>query len=118
MKTLANAASDAGHVPMRRSLTYAAALALNQNDPQLCLNLLAPSKQQNYVTIRNLKALAFAKVGRLDDTMAILRASLEYDMPAEGGRKRSFNKNIVSRIFCKTFLNWLKHSTIFSSDLD
>ncbi|XP_057374960.1 pentatricopeptide repeat-containing protein 2, mitochondrial-like [Daphnia carinata] len=98
MKALANAASDAGHVPMRRSLTYAAALALNQNDPQLCLNLLAPSKQQNYVTVRNLKALAFAKVGRLDDTMALLRASLEYDMPAEGGRKRSFNKNIIDSI--------------------
>lgn len=104
MKTLASAADSAGHIPMRRSLTYAAALALNQNDPQLCLNLLAPSKQQNYVTVRNLKVLAFAKLGRLDDTMAILRASLEYDMPAEGGRKRSFNKNIVSHSFCTTRL--------------
>ena len=82
---------------MRRSITYAAALALNNNDPQLCIDLISNTKQQNYVTIRNLKVLALAKLGRLEDALAILRASLEYDVPAEG-RKRSFSKTTVR--FC------------------
>lgn len=98
MKTLMKDANDVAHIPMRRTITYAAALALNNNDYQLCLDLLSNTKQQNYVTIRNLKALAFAKLGRFDDALAILRASLEYDVPAEGGRKRSFSKNTVR--FC------------------
>lgn len=96
MKTLLTEADAVGHIPMRRTITYAAALALNQNEPQFCIDLLSTAKQQNYVTIRNLKTLAFAKLGRLDDSLAILRASLEYDVPADGGRKRSFSKNVVS----------------------
>ena len=97
MKTLMKEANEIGHIPMRRSITYAAALALNNNDPQLCIDLISNTKQQNYVTIRNLKVLALAKLGRLDDALAILRASLEYDVPAEG-RKRSFSKTTVR--FC------------------
>lgn len=96
MKTIMNAANNAGHIPMRRSITYAAALALNQSDPQLAIDLLSSSKQQNYVTVRNLKALAFAHLGRFDDVLSILRASLQYDVPLEGGRKRSFSRNTVS----------------------
>ena len=81
---------------MRRALTYAASLALKQNDPKFCIDLLTECKQQNYVTVRNLKAIAFAKLDRLDDSLAILRAALEYDRPGAEFRKRSFFKDVVS----------------------
>lgn len=114
MKTLMSAAESVGHIPMRRTLTYAAALALNNNDPQTCLDLLSSSRQQNYVTIRNLKALAFVKAGRFEDVLAILRATLQYDIPVEGGRKRSFAKNTV-RNYQKIHerLNFLSFSFFF-----
>lgn len=96
MKTIMTAANSSGHIPMRRSITFAASLALKQNDPQLCLDILSSSRQQNYVTVRNLKALAFAHLGRFDDVLAILRGSLQYDIPTEGGRKRSFDRGVVS----------------------
>lgn len=87
-------AEDAGHVPLRRTLTYAAALAINQEDPKLALNIVSGCSQSNYVTVRNLKALAFAKLGRLDDAFAILRSSLDADR-APNSRKRTFAKDVV-----------------------
>lgn len=82
---------------MRRALTYAASLALKQNDPKFCMELLSECKQQNYVTVRNLKAVALAKLDRFDDCVAVLRAALEYDRPAGVEfRKRNFFKDVVS----------------------
>lgn len=48
MKHIMSQADGAGHVPMRRTITYAAALALNNNDPQSCLDLL--SRYVLYIT--------------------------------------------------------------------
>lgn len=94
MKALLKEASEVGHIPMRRTLTYASALALNQNEPDAALDILGSCKQQNYVTVRNLKAQAFALLGRMDNTMALLRGVLEFDGPQD--RKRSFTKDVVS----------------------
>lgn len=41
--------------PVRRVLTYSAALALNQNAPNVALEILSNAAQPNYVTVRNLK---------------------------------------------------------------
>ena len=48
MKT---AASD----PPRRAVSYAASLALQQNAPQVALEILGAIRPSAYVTIRNLK---------------------------------------------------------------
>ncbi|EFX90291.1 hypothetical protein DAPPUDRAFT_299902 [Daphnia pulex] len=99
MKTLLTKASSFGHIPMRRALTYAASLALKQNDPKFCMELLSECKQQNYVTVRNLKAVALAKLDRFDDCVAVLRAALEYDRPAGVEfRKRNFFKDVIDTI--------------------
>lgn len=95
MKFLLKTAEEAGHVPLRRTLTYAAALSINQGDPRLALNIISGCAQTNYVTVRNLKALAFAKLGRLDDAFAIMRSSLDTDRPV-GNRKKTFAKDVVS----------------------
>ena len=110
MKTVLEKANNVAHVPMRRALTYAACLALNQNDPKFCIELLSECKQQNYVTVRNLKSVAFAKLNRLDDALAILRAALEYDRPNIEVRKRSFFKDVVSKFtITLSFLDFVQY---------
>lgn len=46
-----------GHLPMRRTATFLAGLALNQNKPNIALEIIANTKQQNYMTVRNLKVI-------------------------------------------------------------
>lgn len=46
---------EVGVDPVRRVLTYSAALALNQNAPNVALEILSNAAQPNYVTVRNLK---------------------------------------------------------------
>lgn len=46
---------ECGHFLMRRAVTFAAALAINQGHPGDALEVVSGVKNQNYVTIRNLK---------------------------------------------------------------
>jgi pentatricopeptide repeat domain-containing protein 2 len=46
---------EIGHIPMRRAVTFAAALALNQNAPHIAFEIISGIQQHNYVTVRNLK---------------------------------------------------------------
>jgi pentatricopeptide repeat domain-containing protein 2 len=46
---------EVGHFPMRRAITFAAGLALNQNAPHVAFEIISGMNQQNYVTVRNLK---------------------------------------------------------------
>ena len=55
------------------------------------------STQQNYVTVRNLKALALAKIGRFDDIIALCQGSLNHDTP-DVEHKRVFTHDVVCLI--------------------
>jgi pentatricopeptide repeat domain-containing protein 2 len=46
---------EIGHIPMRRAVTFAAAMALNQNAPHIAFEIISGIQQHNYVTVRNLK---------------------------------------------------------------
>jgi hypothetical protein len=46
-----------GAEPVRRVVAFGASLALNQNAPNVALEILALAGVTNYVTIRNLKVL-------------------------------------------------------------
>lgn len=49
---------EVGHIPMRRAVTFAAGLALNQNASHVAFEMISGVQHQNYVTIRNLKVCA------------------------------------------------------------
>jgi len=49
---------EVGHIPMRRAVTFAAGLALNQNAPHVAFEMISGVQQQNYVSVRNLKVCA------------------------------------------------------------
>jgi len=89
-------AKELGHFPVRRTLTYAAGLAINQGFPEVALELLNAS-QPNYVSIRNLKAIALARAGRIEQAFAILRGVINYYSPE--GRKRTMLPEAVKCFF-------------------
>lgn len=61
-----------------RTYTFLAGLALAQNYPHIALDTLAHVKnQQNYVTVRNMKALALLRMRRYEDAIELFRSALE-----------------------------------------
>jgi pentatricopeptide repeat domain-containing protein 2 len=90
------ALNDIGHIPMRRTVTFAAALALKQNAPHVALEIVVTMRPQTYMTVRNIKVLALTELGRADDALPILRAVLEVNDPAM--TKHTFAKDVVARL--------------------
>jgi hypothetical protein len=87
---------EAGHFPMRRATTFMAHLALRQGAPHIALEVVSIVKQQNYLTIRTIKALAFAASMRYDDVVPILRSVLEVDNPM--ANKQTFPNSAIEEL--------------------
>lgn len=81
---------------MRKGVCFAAALALKQNSPHIALEMLSNVKQANYLTVRNLKCIALADVGRVEDSLPILRAVLEINDPTM--MKHTFVKEAIEKV--------------------
>jgi len=96
MKKLWREVKDAGHEPMRRAITFAAALAINQKSPHVAVELLSEVPRQNYVTVRNLKAAALADLDRADDALPVLRSVIEVDTPGEV--KNTFCADVIAKV--------------------
>jgi len=83
-------------LPLRRVLTYCAMLALKQNQPETALEMLSNSNQQNYITVRNQKVLALARLGNFTDTIAILRSGVYSN--DQLSRQRTTLKDVMSEV--------------------
>lgn len=80
---------------MRRGVTFFAALALLQNKPQVALEVISNVKQQSYLTIRTIKALALSNLKRYDDVLSILRSVL-VDNPML--TKQTFPSGVIEQL--------------------
>lgn len=80
----------------RKGTTFAAALALAQSNPAAALEITSTVKQQNYITVRNIKTIALAELGRPDDALPILKSVLELDDPH--ANKHTFFKEIIDKV--------------------
>ncbi|PNF38994.1 hypothetical protein B7P43_G05983 [Cryptotermes secundus] len=87
---------EIGHIPMRRAITFAAGLALNQNAPHIAFEIISGMHQQNYVTVRNLKVAALADIGRPEDALPILRSVLDVDVPSQ--KKQTFSEEVIQKL--------------------
>ncbi|KAG8228418.1 hypothetical protein J437_LFUL003891 [Ladona fulva] len=87
---------ELGHNPVRRAVTFAAALAINQNSPHIALEILSCTQQLNYITVRNLKVAALADLRRPEDALPILRNVLEQDNPEQ--KKQTFTKDVMQKL--------------------
>ncbi|XP_058835981.1 pentatricopeptide repeat-containing protein 2, mitochondrial-like [Topomyia yanbarensis] len=85
-----------GHLPMRKATAFAAALALNHNQPGIALEIIATLTRGNYVTIRQIKVLALTALGRLEDLLPIFRTVLEIGGPLE--KKQTFCREVVQQL--------------------
>ncbi|CAB3231623.1 unnamed protein product [Arctia plantaginis] len=88
--------NQVGTLPVRRACTYFAALALNQGAPQRAMESIS-TQRQHYVTIRNIKAMALADMGRVDDALPVLRSVLDIDRPSQTD-KHTFFEETVERV--------------------
>ncbi|XP_028175565.1 pentatricopeptide repeat-containing protein 2, mitochondrial-like [Ostrinia furnacalis] len=88
--------TDAGTAPVRRACTFFAALALKQGAPHIALESISTQKK-HYVTVRNIKAMALADMGRVDDALPVLRTVLDIDIPEEKD-KHTFFEETISRV--------------------
>ncbi|CAD7077112.1 unnamed protein product [Hermetia illucens] len=88
---------ELNYVPMRKAAAFAAGLALRQNSPHVALEIVANQKDQQYITMRNIKALAYAEMNRPEDALPILRSVLEVDEPVGKG-KRTFIRDVVNKV--------------------
>ncbi|XP_026763090.2 pentatricopeptide repeat-containing protein 2, mitochondrial-like [Galleria mellonella] len=83
-----------GTAPLRRACTFFAGLALKQGAPHIALESISTQKQ-HYVTIRNIKAMALADMGRLEDALPVLRTVLDIDIPEEKDKHTFFEETIT-----------------------
>ncbi|XP_071454606.1 pentatricopeptide repeat-containing protein 2, mitochondrial-like [Hetaerina americana] len=87
---------ELGHTPVRRAVTFAAALAINQNSPHIALEILSCTQHPNYITVRNLKVAALADLGRASDALPILRHIIETDVPEQ--TKQTFTMDVFDKL--------------------
>lgn len=71
-------------------------LALKQGEPHVALEVVSIVRQQNYLTVRTIKALAFAASKRYDDVVPILRSVLEVDNPMSN--KQTFPNSMIEEL--------------------
>ncbi|RVE52731.1 hypothetical protein evm_002604 [Chilo suppressalis] len=88
--------TNIGTVPLRRTSTFFAALALKQGKPHIALESISTQKK-HYVTVRNIKVMGLADMGRVEDTFPVLRAVIDIDVPEQIG-KHTFFEETISRV--------------------
>jgi pentatricopeptide repeat domain-containing protein 2 len=92
---------EAGHSPIRKTITFFAANAINQSSPHIALEVITSVRNQSYVTLRNIKVLALCDLGRIVDVLPILRSVLSLDQPMSGGP-------IIKQTYCRDVINIVK----------
>jgi pentatricopeptide repeat domain-containing protein 2 len=101
-----NDQQEAGHSPIRKTITFFAANAINQNSPHIALEVITSVRNQTYVTLRNLKVVALCDLGRIEDALPLLRSVLSVDQPLSGGpiTKQTYCRDVVSKCIFKCLI--------------
>ncbi|CAH1709878.1 unnamed protein product [Aphis gossypii] len=92
---------EAGHSPIRKTITFFAANAINQNSPHIALEVITSVRNQSYVTLRNIKVVALCDLGRIFDALPLLRSVLSVDQPMSGGP-------VIKQTYCRDVINLVK----------
>jgi len=103
-----NEQREAGHSPIRKTITFFASNAINQNSPHIALEVITTVRNQQYVTLRNLKVVALCDLGRIVDALPLLRSVLSLDKPMSGDfvTKQTYCRDVVSKTIFSIFLKY------------
>jgi pentatricopeptide repeat domain-containing protein 2 len=63
----------------RKSIVFLAALAIKQNVPHIAVEIISTIRPSRYIDVKCLKIMAYADLKKFDETVPILRMSLEND---------------------------------------
>lgn len=104
-----NEQREAGHSPIRKTITFFAGNAINQSSPHIALEVITTVRNQQYVTLRNLKVVALCDLGRIVDALPLLRSVLSLDKPMSGDFvvKQTYCRDVVSRTIFSIFLKYI-----------
>lgn len=81
-----------GSIPLRKVIAALGALALNLKSPEVALELVALSRTVDYISIRCIRIMALADLGRIDDIVIVLKSCIQRGIPEKNG----FYSDIVS----------------------
>lgn len=99
---------QANHIPMRRVVTFAAALAYHQKEYNMAIDILSNSKDDNYVVVRNIKMLSLAELGRMEDALMLLKMALQKDVYQKDDDRApsvaTLPKNVIDSL--RTLIEW------------
>ncbi|XP_065202287.1 pentatricopeptide repeat-containing protein 2, mitochondrial-like [Planococcus citri] len=93
---LFNKLNERGHSPLRRVTTFMAALALNQNNPHLSLEIISTLPNQLYVLVRCIKALALCNLDRIEDAISVIKTVLKFDAPIQ--TTHTFPSDVIEKV--------------------
>lgn len=96
---------DAGHILPRRTIAFAAALAVKQDDPCAALEIIGTLRNRNDAIVRHIEVESYAKLGRVNDALTALREVLE-DTPTKETITRD-SMNVLREVIGKTADNRL-----------
>ncbi|KAG8040406.1 hypothetical protein G9C98_001220 [Cotesia typhae] len=83
-----------GSIPLRKVIAALGALALNLKSPEVALELVALSRTVDYISIRCIRIMALADLGRIDEIVIVLKSCIQRGIPEKNG----FYTDIISRI--------------------
>lgn len=66
---------------MRKFIAAIGALAINQNKPEIAMELVAHCRTPDYISIRCVKIMALADMNKIDDILINLQESLRRGLP-------------------------------------
>ncbi|CAN7945603.1 unnamed protein product [Ixodes pacificus] len=95
---LVQEARSVGALVLRKGLAFAAALAINHNEPKVAMELLALSAQLNYITVLNLRMMALADLDRLEDVFLTLRSIVHQDVPVQSRVEHQVLPETVTKV--------------------
>lgn len=82
-----------------RSTCFIAALAIEQNAPEIGLELICNAGHQQYAIIRNIKALAYAKLKRFEDSYQELKSILQDFNATQDNQNLKVYSDVVGLFF-------------------
>ncbi|CAG2170684.1 unnamed protein product [Oppiella nova] len=91
-------AREAGAAVSRKTVCLFAALALNQNQPNIALEVLSMITQTNYITVKNLRLMALSDLKRFDDLFITLKLIINRDVPQNRTTREEIMDETLQRI--------------------
>ncbi|XP_034950356.1 uncharacterized protein [Chelonus insularis] len=88
-----------GNTPLKKIVSAIGALSLNQKAPHITLEILSQFSNQNYISVKSLRLIALAELGRLENIFVEFKFILQHE-----AKNNQLYKDVIPKIQ-ETFKN-------------